>query len=114
MVKAYMSKKLKIVTESIGQYEQDLKRSQDLEVVIRENIRKIQEDSDIDFEIFSPRLSSQSLKEEINGLYENLNQVMLENMRRREEISILREKQEKYRQMLDEIIKMERNSNKYR
>lgn len=83
MLEEYIQKNLEDTEEKLEKEERKLEECREMEKTIRDEIQQIQEHSDIDFEIFSPRDSDHSLKGKMNQLYENL-QLLTESIEKLE------------------------------
>lgn len=102
MVKEYIQQKKERTEAEISEKQEELKKLQETEKIIRGNIERIRQ-SDIDFEIFSPRIGEVSLREEINDMERKLGQIRIEKMKIQERIDELMEKQENFEKMLKEL-----------
>ena len=79
MLGEYLKEHLDDAQDKLQKEERKLKECKEMEKIIQNEIRQIQESSDIDFEIFSPRAIDYSMKGKMNQLYENL-QLLTENI----------------------------------
>jgi len=111
MVREYFDNKLKNIDENIKVKQQEYDKNCDLEQILKKDIFKIQEESDINFEVFYPRSGSNSRRGKMNELCERLNKVEIEKLELRETLDFLKEKRNKYQLMLNEIIELVNRSN---
>ena len=111
MVKEYLEDKLEIVLKSIELKKRQYEENSNMEHISKEEIFRIQEASDINFEVFYPRSGSISLKGKIDELYRRLEKVSFENQELRESLDMLERQKEEYRFMLNEVIELETKAN---
>lgn len=83
MLGEYLKENLEDLQEKLEKEERKLQECREMEKAIKGEIRQIQENSDIDFEIFSPRAFDHSVKGKMNQLYENL-QLLMESIEKLE------------------------------
>ena len=108
MIKEYISEKYRIVDKNL-KLKQEKYNGNDKKIhFLKKNIQKIQEESDITFDVFNPRAEENSLRQKMNGFYEELNQSITENEELKEDIEMLKEQREKYQFMFNEILELER------
>lgn len=112
MVKEYIQGKLKTARNTLETKNKEWNRNQEQERYIKESIRKMQEEEDLDFEIFSPRTGEYSIKSKINEMYEKLNQLISLNGKLRLEIEQLEIEEQRFQTMADELEELEKLANK--
>lgn len=112
MVKEYIQGKLKSARNTLEIKNKEWNRNQEQERFLKESIRKMQEEEDIDFEIFSPRTGEYSIKGKINEMYEKLNYLISLNGKLRAEIEQLETEEQKFQTMADELEKLEKLANR--
>lgn len=105
MVKEYIQQKKKNTEIQIAEKKKELKKVQEMEKIICGNIERIQQ-SDIDFEIFSPRTGEISLRGKKKELEQELGKIRVEMVNIEEEIGRFEKKREDFEEMLREIEKM--------
>lgn len=102
MVKEYIQQKKEETEAEILEKQEELKKLLETEKIIREDIERIRQ-SDIDFEIFSPRTGEVSLREKISNLEERLRKIRGEKAEVQKNIEKLLEKKTDFEKMLQEL-----------
>lgn len=108
MVKEYIEEQKQKIERNIEEKQEELKKAQETEKIICGKLDKIRE-SDLDFEIFSPRIGEISLREKIKLLEEELKKTVTERMVLEESISELEKEKKNFEEMLKELEKLIRN-----
>mgnify|MGYP003279073878 CR=1 FL=1 len=108
MVKEYIQGKLRSVRNTLEIKNKEWNRNQEQERFLKESIRKMQEEEDIDFEIFSPRTGEYSVRGKINEMYEKLDQLISLNGKLKVEIEQLETEEKKFNTMASEIEELEK------
>lgn len=112
MLEEYIIKHQKDAKDKLDKEKRKLKECQDLEKTIRKEIREIQQNADIDFEIFSPRAGESSLKGKVKQLYENLDLLKTSIIKLQNNIEIYTQKKDEFTIMLEELKLLKRAANK--
>lgn len=102
MVKEYIQKKKEEREEALLKKQGERKKLQETEKIIQENIQRIRQ-SDIDFEIFSPRTGKKTLRDEIVEMEQKLGKVRTQKTNVEEEIEKLSEEKKNFEEMLKEL-----------
>lgn len=108
MVKEYIEEQKQKIERNIEEKQEELKKAQETEKIICGKLDKIRE-SDLNFEIFSPRIGEISLREKIKLLEEELKKTVTERMVLEESISELEKEKKNFEEMLKELEKLIRN-----
>lgn len=107
MVKEYFREKIDMLNEN----REALVRERERLLVVKErfhdNIVEIQENSDIDFEIFSPRTREYSPKGRLNELYSQITDVKKQIVKKSREIETIDLEINNFKIMLSEVEKLE-------
>lgn len=110
MVKEYLSEKLSSTLEKISSLEERYKESSNRIDLLEQDIYRMQEESNINFEVFYPRSGSISLQSKINQLSCKLQETSAENKKIKRTLKELEQKRDKYQYMIDEITELEKRS----
>ena len=102
MVKEYIEQKKEKTEAQILENRKKLKVLEETEKLICGKIERIRQ-SDIDFEIFSPRTGEMSLREEIHELEQKLRQIRIEKVNMQEMLDELLIKKKNFEIMLKEL-----------
>ena len=102
MVKEYIEQKKEKTEAQILENRKKLKVLEETEKLICGKIERIRQ-SDIDFEIFSPRTGEMSLREEIHELEQKLRQIRIEKVNMQEMLDELLIKKNNFEIMLKEL-----------
>lgn len=103
MLEEFIEENQREAYEGARREERKLKECREMKKTILLEIEDIQKNSDIDFEIFSPRATDKSLKGKMKQLYENL-QVLEESILKLEKkAEEYKEKEEKFSVMKKEL-----------
>lgn len=102
MVKEYIEQKKEKTEAQILENRKKLKELEETEKLICGKIERIRQ-SDIDFEIFSPRTGEMSLREEIHELEQKLRQIRIEKVNMQEMLDELFIKKQNFEIMLKEL-----------
>lgn len=105
MVKEYIEQQKKLAEEKIEKKQEEMKQIQETEKIISSKIEKIKQ-SDMDFEIFSPRTGEISLREKVKILEKELGQIRIQKVSLQETIDNLLEEKGNFEKMLEEIEEM--------
>lgn len=103
MIKEYIENKRKNSLEQLKIKQSKLLENKKKEEYLKKLIKEIQDKSDIDIEVFSPRVEGSSIKNRINENYEELEKVLAQNSHLEDEITILKSKYDKYCFMTKEL-----------
>lgn len=79
MLEEYIYGNLKDINEELERINEQFNKNKSEQGILKMEIRKIQEESDIDFEIFSPRNSGNVYKNKVNTMNEKLRALKIEN-----------------------------------
>ena len=79
MLEEYIYGNLKDINEELEKINEQFNKNKSEQDILKMEIRKIQEESDIDFEIFSPRNSGNVYKNKVNTMNEKLRTLKIEN-----------------------------------
>lgn len=79
MLEEYIYGNLKDINEELERINEQFNKNKSEQDILKMEIRKIQEESDIDFEIFSPRNSGNVYKNKVNTMNEKLRTLKIEN-----------------------------------
>lgn len=79
MLEEYIYGNLKDINEELERINEQFNKNKSEQDILKMEIRKIQEESDIDFEIFSPRNSGNVYKNKVNTMNEKLRALKIEN-----------------------------------
>lgn len=110
MVKEYLTEKL---DEILKTKEIMIDKKEHMIVVrdgLRNNIIEIQEKSDVDFEIFSPRNAGQSSRGKLNEMYQQLDKVKKQIVGISRELDTIEQEENNFKYMLTEIAELERKA----
>jgi len=102
VVREYIQEKKNKTELALSEKQEEMKKLQETEKVICENIRKIRQ-SDIDFEIFSPRTGEKTLRDEIVEMEQKLGKVRAEKADMQETIEELTVEKQNFEEMLKEL-----------
>lgn len=103
MLREFIEENQKEARAGVERETRKLKECREMKKTILSEIQNIQMNSDIDFEIFSPRATDKTLKGKMNQLYENL-QILEESIVKLEEkIKEYGEREEKFTIMKKEL-----------
>lgn len=102
MVKEYIQQKLKSTEEELAKKQEELKKLQETEKIVCENIQRIRQ-SDIDFEIFSPRTGEKTLRDEIVEMEQKLGKVRVRKADVQETMEELVIKKKNFEEMMREL-----------
>lgn len=105
LVKEYIEQQKKLAEEKIEKKQEEMKQIQETEKIISSKIEKIKQ-SDMDFEIFSPRTGEISLRERVKILEKELGQIRIQKVSLQETIDNLLEEKGNFEKMLEEIEEM--------
>lgn len=89
VVKEYIQQKKERTETALSEKTEMLKKLQETEKIIYENIQRIRQ-SDIDFEIFSPRTGEKTLRDEIVEMEQKLEKIKTQKTDVQETISELK------------------------
>ena len=79
MLEEYIYGNLNDINAELEKISEQYNKNKNEQDVLKMEIRKIQEESDIDFEIFSPRNSGNVYKNKVSTMNENLRTLKIEN-----------------------------------
>lgn len=102
VVKEYIQQKKERTETALSEKTEILKKLQETEKIIYENIQRIRQ-SDIDFEIFSPRTGEKTLRDEIVEMEQKLGKIKTQKADVQETISELKIKIRNFEEMLKEL-----------
>lgn len=102
MVKEYIQQKKEKTEKELSEHKKELKKLQETEKAICKNIQRIRQ-SDINFEIFSPRTGEKTMRDEIAEMEQKAGKVKSRKGEVQEMIEGLEIKKEKFEQMLKEL-----------
>lgn len=102
VVKEYIQQKKERTKTALSEKTEMLKKLQETEKIIYENIQRIRQ-SDIDFEIFSPRTGEKTLRDEIVEMEQKLGKIKTQKADVQETISELKIKIGNFEKMLKEL-----------
>ena len=102
VVKEYIQQKKERTETALSERTKMLKKLQETEKIIYENIQRIRQ-SDIDFEIFSPRTGEKTLRDEIVEMEQKLGEIKTQKTDIQETISELKIKIGNFEEMLKEL-----------
>lgn len=102
VVKEYIQQKKERTETALSEKTEMLKKLQETEKIIYENIQRIRQ-SDIDFEIFSPRTGEKTLRDEIVEMEQKLGEIKTQKTDIQETISELKIKIGNFEEMLKEL-----------
>lgn len=102
VVKEYIQQKKERTETALSEKTKILKKLQETEKIIYENIQRIRQ-SDIDFEIFSPRTGEKTLRDEIVEMEQKLGEIKTQKADVQETISELKIKIRNFEEMLKEL-----------
>lgn len=102
VVKEYIQQKKERTETALSEKTEILKKLQETEKIIYENIQRIRQ-SDIDFEIFSPRTGEKTLRDEIVEMEQKLGKIKTQKADVQETISELKIKIGNFEEMLKEL-----------
>lgn len=108
MVKEFLKKNIDELGLEKEKLENESARLNFMKKRLYESIEEIQQNADVDFEVFSPRTEGNSSKEKLNDMYEQINEVkkqFVQISRKLEEVSA---KLQNFEIMLSEIEDMEK------
>ena len=77
---------------------------------IEEKINTLQNDKNIDFEIFSPRMEEKSIRAKMNDYYEELHKIQEKKEKVKKELDGASEEMEKFRIMAAELMNLDKQS----
>lgn len=110
MLKEYISEHLEQARSLLSGKMKEYKTICESEKIIEDNIDKIHNTSDIDFEIFSPRMGENSLRRKINEYYEQLKEVQERKKILKQEIDEISKDLEKFRIMAAELLVLQKQA----
>lgn len=102
VVKEYIQQKKERTETALSEKTEMLKKLQETEKIIYENIQRIRQ-SDINFEIFSPRTGEKTLRDEIVEMEQKLGKIKTQKADVQETISELKIKIGNFEKMLKEL-----------
>lgn len=102
VVKEYIQQKKERTETALSEKTEMLKKLQETEKIIYENIQRIRQ-SDINFEIFSPRTGEKTLRDEIVEMEQKLGKIKTQKADVQETISELKIKIGNFEEMLKEL-----------
>lgn len=102
VVKEYIQQKKERTETALSEKTEILKKLQETEKITYENIQRIRQ-SDIDFEIFSPRTGEKTLRDEIVEMEQKLGEIKTQKADVQETISELKIKIRNFEEMLKEL-----------
>ncbi|WP_148411589.1 hypothetical protein [Murimonas intestini] len=79
MLEEYIYGNLKEINQELEKIDEQYNKNKSEQDILKMEIRKIQEESDIDFEIFSPRNSGNVYKNKVSTMSEKLRLIKIEN-----------------------------------
>ena len=77
---------------------------------IEEKINILQNDKNIDFEIFSPRMEEKSIRAKMNDYYEELHEIQEKKEKVKKELDMASEEMEKFRIMAAELMNLDKQA----
>ena len=77
---------------------------------IEEKINTLQNDKNIDFEIFSPRMEEKSIRTKMNDYYEELHKIQEKKEKVKKELDGASEEMEKFRIMAAELMNLDKQA----
>ena len=77
---------------------------------IEEKINTLQNDKNIDFEIFSPRMEEKSIRAKMNDYYEELHKIQEKKEKVKKELDGASEEMEKFRIMAAELMNLDKQA----
>lgn len=77
---------------------------------IEEKINILQNDKNIDFEIFSPRMEEKSIRAKMNDYYEKLHEIQEKKEKVKKELDMASEEMEKFRIMAAELMNLDKQA----
>ena len=77
---------------------------------IEEKINTLQNDKNIDFEIFSPRMEEKSIRAKMNDYYEELHKIKEKKEKVKKELDGASEEMEKFRIMAAELMNLDKQA----
>lgn len=77
---------------------------------IEEKINMLQNDKNIDFEIFSPRMEEKSIRAKMNDYYEELHEIQEKKEKVKKELDMASEEMEKFRIMAAELMNLDKQA----
>ena len=77
---------------------------------IEEKINILQNDKNIDFEIFSPRMEEKSIRAKMNDYYEELHELQEKKEKVKKELDMASEEMEKFRIMAAELMNLDKQA----
>ena len=77
---------------------------------IEEKINALQNDRNIDFEIFSPRMEEKSIRAKMNDYYDELHKTQEEKAKLKKELDEATEEMEKFRIMAAELMSLDKQA----
>lgn len=107
MLKEYIYENLKEISAELDKINEAYKKNEDEQSILKTEIRKIQEESDIDFEIFSPRNAGNIYKNKVNTMGERLQELRKEETKLREKKAEYEEKKDLFKKLKDDFDGME-------
>lgn len=110
MVKEYLREKIDMLNENRESLIREKERLLVVKECFHDNIVEIQENSDIDFEIFSPRTKGSSPKGRLNELYSQINEIKKQIVKKSREIEMVDLEINNFKTMLAEVEELEQKS----
>ena len=107
MLKEYIYENLKEISTELDKINEAYKKNEDEQSILKTEIRKIQEESDIDFEIFSPRNAGNIYKNKVNTMGERLQELRKEETKLREKKAEYEEKKDLFKKLKEDFDCME-------
>ena len=108
MVKEYLKEKLDTIMESKDSLVNERNRLLVIKNRLHDSIIEIQENSDIDFEIFSPRNGGYSSRGKLNEMYQQLNDIKKQIVSVSRELENVIAKENNFKFMIQEVEELER------
>ena len=103
MVKEYLQEKVDAFKTEKERLLQEKERLDGARNRLHESIVEIQENADIDFEIFSPRADMRVSKEMLNEMHQQMNDVKRQQAQTARELEEVTAKLDKFLYMLEEV-----------
>lgn len=111
MLEEYIRKNYEEAKDQLDKENRKLKECQELEKTVKKEIREIQQNTDIDFEIFSPRAGDGSLKGKVKQLYENLDLLRTSISKLQSNIEVYTRKTDEFTIMKEELRSLKNAAN---
>lgn len=107
MVKEYIQEQVSLTEEKLAEKKSELKKVLDAEQVIRDKICRIQKESDMNFEIFSPRAGKISTRDQVRELEQERQKIETEAELLKKEVETLEDQDVNFQLMILEIEELE-------